>query len=247
MNLRKNVFYLFLMAIALYSCSPLTQLYETKSTLPIDQRRNQFIFDNDTVRIEYNFWGDKGILSFEIYNKLNTPIYIDWKKSSFIQNSQKFDYWINQTITNSAGYSVGYYRNSWLYQSTSATSNPERILFLAPKSFIKAERFNICSGASLLSKNSQMATISVPEHPGKMIKIKHQDYELTSSPLVFRNFITYSLTEKFENESYINNIFYVSKIYEMKRSEFLNKVIQVDRRTRFVSSFSNPSFFYVNL
>ena len=237
-----------LVATYFTSCSQKTQLYETKSNLPLDQSKSQYIFDNDTLRIEYNFWANKGVLSYKITNKLDVPVYIDWKKSSFIQNGQKFDYWSDIAITNSSGYNYNFYRNLWLYEGSSVTVKPERVTFLAPKSFIMADRFIICPVSAVASNIGGAAVIDVPGIPGKSINVKEKEYDQSGSPLAFRNFLTYSFTEQLTGEKYINNSFYVSKVIEMKRMDFFNKTIEVRNRGTFAAStFINPSFFYMNL
>lgn len=93
-----------------------------------------------------------------------------------------------------------------------------------------------------------MTLIAVPGVPDKSITVKQREYDESKSPLTFRNFITYSLTEKFISENYINNAFYISKVLEMKRRDFFNTTIEVHNRGLMpASTFINPSFFYVNL
>lgn len=227
------------------SCSPKTQLFETKSSLPV--HKNQYVFDNDTLRIEYNFWANKGLLSYRIINKLDVPVYIDWKKSSFIRNGYKMDYWSDIATTNTSGASYSFYRNVWFSESTSNTFKPERVLFLAPKSFITVERFTICGRSTPLPTGSATATIPVPEHPRKAVKVKSLEYAPSGSPLTFRNFLTYSLTEQLSSENYVDNSFYVSEVIEMKRMDFFNGSIQTKLGTQLTTTFINPSFFYVDL
>ena len=60
---------------------------------------NNLVFENDTIRISYNFWGKNGLAGFDVYNKLNIPIYLDWKKSAFIPNDKMMSYWQDETNT----------------------------------------------------------------------------------------------------------------------------------------------------
>ena len=240
-------FILFFSTVYFISCSPKTQVYETKSNIPLDQRKSQYVFDNDTIRIEYNFWANKGLLSYRIYNKLNVPVYIDWKKSSFILNGQKLDYWMDETITHTSGYSYGAYLNLWISESSSIAIKPQRVLFLAPQSYINAHRFIICPGASPVAGGGNPTDIAVPGIPGRSIHIKEHEYDESASPLIFRNYLTYSLSEQLSAENYINNVFYVSKVLEMKRMDFFNRTVDVHNTVTHSSTFINPSFFYVNL
>jgi len=58
-----------------------------------------YIWENDTVGIEYSFWANRGVMAFSVYNKLDKPIYVDWKKSTYILNSYKFNYWSDDVKT----------------------------------------------------------------------------------------------------------------------------------------------------
>jgi hypothetical protein len=64
-----------------------------------------FKFENDSIEINYSFWADKGIMSFSLTNRLPIPIYIDWKKSNFISNNDKFNYWDGEERSN--GINIG--------------------------------------------------------------------------------------------------------------------------------------------
>ena len=79
---------LFVTILFFSSCSlKLTHLYETKPLSSTSNKDNTF--ENDTLKIIYSFWSEGGVFSFSVYNKLSIPLYIDWKKSSFIKNSDK--------------------------------------------------------------------------------------------------------------------------------------------------------------
>ena len=93
-----------LICLVLYSCSgKYVQLFKT-STTNTKLINDKFVYENDTLKIEYFFWEQKGVMSFEITNKFGLPIYIDWKNSSFIVNDQKLNYWEDATISKSRGF-----------------------------------------------------------------------------------------------------------------------------------------------
>ena len=56
-----------------------------------------FEYENDTISVTYSFWEMNGTIEMLIRNKLNQPIYIDWKKCSFITGETKHDYWDGTT------------------------------------------------------------------------------------------------------------------------------------------------------
>jgi len=54
-------------------------------------------FESDTLRVVYLFWAENGIMAVFIHNKTNSPLYVDWKKCSFITGEIKHDYWDEST------------------------------------------------------------------------------------------------------------------------------------------------------
>ena len=49
---------------------------------------NQFVFENDTLRLIYDMAGDGGQVTLRIRNKTSQPLTINWEKSAFIRNQQ---------------------------------------------------------------------------------------------------------------------------------------------------------------
>ena len=220
----------------LYSCSPFYQLFETKPSSSGISQDKFYCFENDTVKIKYTFWEEKGTVCLSIYNKLKIPLYIDWKKSSFIRNGEKMDFWQDATTTNSRGSSsgnssflFGHFNSFGLVQSSSVSVKPQRIDFIARQSTTSKIKFLLYEEKPIpLKGNSQL------------------NYTVDSSPLVFRTFFTFSLSEKFENESYINNTFYVSRIKQIPQREFLGKAIGTEGgKAIYEYPFKSPTCFYV--
>ena len=61
------------------SCKSSVQVYETKST-NTSVENGLSVYENDSLKITYSFWAENGLITFAIYNKLNVPLYVDWKK-----------------------------------------------------------------------------------------------------------------------------------------------------------------------
>jgi len=74
------------------------QILRTKS-VGLTEKKQGWVFENDSVRINYNFNELGGIMSFSLFNKLDKPVYLDWKNSSFIYNGEKNNYWIEESNT----------------------------------------------------------------------------------------------------------------------------------------------------
>lgn len=236
--------------VVLYACSAprvsFIQVYETKANSPVRSDNGHYVFENDTIKIDYGFWTERGVLAFKIENKLNVPLYVDWSRSSFIRNGEKLDFWIDEQKTNVASYYQGYNTsaNFWqqLYstyrmtygipytlglsegetQSASTTTKPEKTTFIAPKSYIfKTPRtlhlFGV-SGTKLRTDRDYVEIYGLNSKNEQVVKTKeyYADYDKDESVLKFRNFLMLSTSKDFTSEFYVDNSFYVSRVYEMR-------------------------------
>lgn len=225
---------LLLILLFFSACASYVQVFKTKSTSGL-KSDDGYVFENDTVKIEYDFWAEHGVLSFSVYNKLNIPLYIDWKKSSFIRNDQKLDYYIDVEKTNSSTeYSGSIFTYAYwgitdgVANTASVKTKPERITFIAPHSEIKKNQFYLLnvSGVALRSDVKESEVKSSLD-TSKRATVSYKLYkEPKESILTFRNFLTFSTTEDFKAEFYVDNGFYLSKITEMKTKQFQGKFNQ---------------------
>ena len=53
---------------------------------------NQFVFENDTLRLIYDIAGDGGEVTLRVFNKTSQPITINWQRSAFIRNQQTVNF-----------------------------------------------------------------------------------------------------------------------------------------------------------
>jgi hypothetical protein len=211
-------------AIALTGCSTVQILYTAPKSEGIKEADNKFYWENDTIRITYAFWENRGIMAFSIENKKDFPIYIDWKKSSFINSNVKCDYYLEQEITKSSSASVAanyLYRSifDWsrwyplgvsVAQGEAVKYKFERITFIPPHSVTGKATYLIMSNSHI-----NMSKATERELGNSKIKGLVLETSKDSSTIFFRNFLTYSTKESFENEYYINNEFYVRKVIEL--------------------------------
>lgn len=228
-------------------CGYYVQICEVKSTNTKLDDKSNFVYENDTLKITYTFWSRGGVLGFAIYNKLEKPIYIDWRNSSFIFNGDKINYWIDEMQTKSIGASGTYLykeNNPFLPSvitntaSSSTTTKPERITFIPPKSNYYRYQFALTDRPfHLLNIGGYNDTIY---KNGNVHEMLEKIFSYDNSPLKFRNYIAYTLTENSTQLSFIDNEFYLSKVTE------------VDGRTKEVSNnlldgYKMNIFFYYKL
>jgi hypothetical protein len=56
-----------------------------------DDNNKEFVFENDTIRINYSFAGENLPLTITLYNKLLQPIYIDLGRSPVVINNSQIN------------------------------------------------------------------------------------------------------------------------------------------------------------
>jgi len=257
--MKAYLFLLFLNILIFQSCAKYVQVFETES----DKARiknSKYFFENDSVQIYFNFWSDNGVLEYEIFNKLDIPLYIDWKKSSFIVNSENIDYWNDKETNLSVGLYTEYLyktnpdysliaKNKGINTSYSVSVKEERIAFIPPKSKLKQNKFYIFPFSSFdLPKTTKIKEIKRFDNPKKETKVYEKSYSKDDSPLIFRNFLTFAITEEFHNEFYVDNEFYINKISEMDLRNF--EKIKKDEYGRItVNEYNDPIYispYYTN-
>lgn len=255
-SFRSSYFAVLSMFMIFAGCSgPHVQVFETKS-LTCHLADDYYAFENDTVLITYNFWSEKGFMEFTIFNKLNIPIYVDWKKSSYIDNKVKLNYWSDDvTTTTSVTQSSAYY-----YKSYAKTVREERITFIPPSSSTKLGLYYILPITHFaLSKNAKSQIIPRSDNPKRSTVIYFEEFDIFKSPVTFRNFMTLSTSEGFENQFYVDNQFSVTKVIELQKRHLEYKKLDESRKdgrflirdeygnAKIFSDYMSPSSFYITI
>lgn len=232
----KSIWILFtVILLGTFSCTSWVQVMDTETvSISVDKLPEQgysYAFQNDSIAIVYTLWAKKGVLAFSIYNKLDIPIYIDWKKSSYISKGDKLNYWTDEKTVNGTSITTGYaYSGGSLFVpnifGTTVTNQrittPERITFIPPKSTYYRSDFLITPKNWYDVNKLEKTTIPSPSKPGENIEAKVVNLTFEESPFKFRNFLTWSTKESFDNEYYVNHEFFVSKVTMVKSKDFSN-------------------------
>ena len=248
----KKIIYFFLL-FGISSCSPkYVQLFETVTTNTniVD---NYYTYEDDTIKIKYSFWEDKGIMSFEITNKMSAPIYIDWKNSSLILNDVKLNYWEDEMNSNSiSNYSTYYYKgpsSATKGVSYSKSTKPERVTFIPPNSKYKCYKYHLFPFSNYQMKDYASKVYKRAENPSqpeKTATVYYVNFNNNNSPLKFRNYIAVTFKEDSKIFKFIDNEFYVTSIKEMTLKHFKGEVINSSNK-EYEFPFRNPQFFYLNI
>jgi hypothetical protein len=227
----KNIIILITISLLLTACKSYVQVCNTNSSIKTNED-GFFIYENDSLKITYSFWKAKGLMSFSIYNKMSIPLYIDWKKSSYVDNSVKLNYWIDEEKSTAiSSYGSYFYGGPLLtpgnsFSTSSSVSNSskvkaERITFIPPASYYYRSQFYILpKNYFKLNTKSDCKEVIRNDNYNKTTKIYTAVFTKDNSPLIFRNFLTFSTTENFETEFYVDNEFYIVEIIEMNSAHF---------------------------
>jgi hypothetical protein len=174
----KNILYLSFLFLGLTACtSHYVHVFETKMT-NAKTENDLYVYEDDTLKITYTFWAQRGTMTFSVYNKQNKPLYIDWKKSSYIENSVKSDYWIDEETSNSISYSENRYfarigmdaGSQAASKSKSSKVKIERITFIPPKSIYTRSDFYILPRTFTLDKPLEYRAVPRNNKPKKNYK-----------------------------------------------------------------------------
>ncbi len=229
------------------ACSNWTQILYTSSDFDAIQEDSSFYFENDTVKVQYAFWADKGIMSFAITNIHDKPIYVDWKKSSYVNGGVKNNYYVEQTVSNTVGASGGYtyraygvpYATFGAFSGNTVAVQEERITFIPPRSRVVLSRRYLIQDRHLIHEN-----YSAKSDRRGVSEFK-TDIPAERAKVHFRNFITYSTTENFAKEQYVDHEFYVSKILTVKTKDFWIKDYSNARVVEYSTKYADPTGFYI--
>lgn len=108
--MKPQVHFFLVVFFLLSGCSTSTfyQLYKTDSN-DVQNLAEGMVFENEDVKVVYNFWDDSGNSSFLLFNKTESNIFVDLKKSHLILNGIASTYFQNRTFSEStsSSFSLG--------------------------------------------------------------------------------------------------------------------------------------------
>jgi hypothetical protein len=204
---------LFLFSITIFaSCN----VYRYTSVESKNMQKNEqaiFAEENDTLRIEYDFSGIGGPVSIKVFNKTNQPLYVDWKRSSFIANDKAVSYF-------NPGLRIEGTINSQSVQLTNQVSNGQAVIgadiqvqpgnsFIPPHSYMQNTFIYLVSFADLRTPIEQMKRekLQIGEFKRNIWKVNFSE---TNTPLVFKSYVTFILGDTNEKYFFLQHDFYIA-------------------------------------
>lgn len=164
------------------------------------RKNGQAVFteENDTMRIEYNFSGSGGPVAITIFNKTNLPLYVDWKRSSFIVNDKAVSYFnpnvrLDGTINSQSIQSVN--------QITDGRAAIRADLLVQPgSSFIPPQSYAQNTYVYLTTFVDTRIPIEKMKREKLQIgqfnyRIWKADFSEADTPLFFKSYITFTMSD----------------------------------------------------
>lgn len=182
-----------------------------------------YVFESDSLTIRYSFWDEDGVLGFSVYNHMSQPIYIDWKRSSFIQNGEKLDYWQETTVSaSSAVYSnvlrsglFGRGVNTGIVVSNGKEMKIERYTFIPPRSKYIRKQFSL-NGEERIEVDFDERMECEVKGRDKRVSLQSRSFSRSDTPLEFRNYIAFTRSEDDDVEFYLDHRFHVSQAVRVR-------------------------------
>lgn len=230
--MKKYLFFaIAILAIILSSCyttSYYYQIYDVKSYG--EGMTSNLIYEDNYVKITYNFWKDGGDGDFLIENTSSQDIYVDLSKCFFIYNDYAFDYYKN-TYKSTNYSSIAYYSNeggrSVYHPAVSYTKYEieDKVLCIPSHSIKKIDcpysihntLYRDCI-LSLFPSQSRVWNRLTRSYESPALP--SSEFSLGTSPIIFRNVISYYI-ENPEQSHRIENEFYVNKITNYPESSIM--------------------------
>jgi hypothetical protein len=216
----RYLFALIPIILGLSSCS--SYQYMTLSSPQLTKNdKHQFVFENDTMRLTYDFNGSGGPVSIDIFNKTSQPLYVNWKKSALIRNERFLSYFDRRVEFYGSGGSVSYRIGRFTASNSSFAGTltlPEGVDFIPPGSSVaKALVFLGETGPMVVEVPDSITQQKISDTYGtSLAKYRQRSFDEDGSPARFKSYLTFTLGMNNALEFAESNDFYVSEAVDSK-------------------------------
>ncbi len=240
----KSASFLLLLLTLLASCTPNIQVVTLRGSnvQPVEEG---LVLDNDTLTLRYNFASERGRMHLSIVNKLDRPLYIDWKRSSFIIGQDKVDYWRDVSDVQLSGASS----SSSLYYMSGQLSRDDAVGFIPPQTKLEKQQFVIVPNGTLRLPG----TFTIEQEKAnwvdrkKLVDVRLYAYDDAQSPLTFRNYLTLSTDKDFKTEFHSDTKFWASDVKVLPRDQILTRKMSSEYDYSLPIPFKKADSFYLTL
>lgn len=185
-----------LSVVLLSSCTKSIYHVASVQSEQVKSIENDFLFENEDLKVVYNLWEPGGRMRFLVYNKTDQPLYIDWSKSFLGRNDTKM-----------------------LYSQLPPFTKKEYIdtvRYVYRNAFV--EPYRITARANLPTEIPSQTYVAIADFPIQQVvlnaktKDKVFTYTKENSPLRVGQQLTYSFDKTLANARSVEHSFWVDKI-----------------------------------
>jgi hypothetical protein len=192
---------------------------------------NEFVIENDTLELCYNFNGRNGPIKMKIRNKLQQPMYIDWKRSTLIINDRAISY-VPGTMAIEGSVSGTSYSWSGDYSRTHGRMNaaaklPTDVEFIPPQTYVTKTLMGITNQSLNKLPDSLFSKKRIPAMGKGYEWVQQACFTEESSPLVFRSYLTLMIGDSLPRLVSYQQNFYIS---ELVKTNILPEILNRDAR-----------------
>ena len=184
------------------------QFFTLKNDHLVENNKHEFVLENDTLKITYNFNGKDCPLNLSFFNKTNKPLLIDWKKSAVIVNDTATSLYSNayeiNGIENGSRYGHSYSGNL-----SGKVVGQEENSFIPPNASITRSLINLTVQPIGINQFGSEKKVEIPNQVP--VKFQEKEFNKQNTPFQFRSYITFKFQGE-DKEFYIDNAFYVKKV-----------------------------------
>lgn len=182
--------------------------------------QSEFKLENDSVRIVYSFSGLNGPIHMEIFNKLNKPFYVDWRKSALIRNGESTTLWKDESRVSATTTEYKVFPEDDQINSVSKTNSTvvrkDNITYIPPQSKMAINSFILRS--KLFNFPEEVGEkVVFHTHGGKRKAVKYT-FSKEDSPLNFRIFLSFSMDQNVNSSFHTDNTFWVQEYLDSHTS-----------------------------
>jgi hypothetical protein len=195
------------------------QYFKVSSNQVPKNENNDFVVENDTVKVLYRFTGYHGPVQITIFNKMNEPLEIDWRKSALIMNNRASSYYtpdmvLNGTINNDSLRKLYFFNTRYINANIHAD-----ILVNEPSQFIPPSSSISKIPIALRQENLIFLPIGLKKEKLQIneyhiVKVKRAEYTVEKSPVSFRSYLTFKCGSGEGKEFSLEYKFYVSEVIQ---------------------------------
>lgn len=182
---------------------------------------NEHLLENDTLIVKYVFHGANCPVTITIVNKLDIPLYVDWRRSAVIVNNESFSYWNDiGTFRATANTSQVWWTssiNTAHADIKGEIARNEPVSFIPPASY--KERTPVVLNPDYVTLKGRKAEhrdlLTIGQQPVSGLQY---EYFKEDSPFRYRSYLTVSTDPDFKRSHVYENEFWVSELFQTTAS-----------------------------